>query len=76
MKTLIVGDSRRDRGSSVVDEVNESHNCFSLEMLRDGDRENECMSNLQNVTMLPLSNPILSRRVKTQLLRKSAMRRK
>ena len=69
-KTLKEGDSRKNSGRCAVDEVNRGHDSFTPEMMRYRGRKQKRASSLQNVTMLPLGNPILSRRVRTRLLRK------
>ena len=68
---LIEGSANKNNELYAVDEV-EGHDNLDLEVARCVDRKNKSTSYPQNVTMLSLSNPILGRRMRTQLSRKDA----
>lgn len=65
VKTLKRSDVRKSRKRSSIDEIDESKNRLTPECLRDRRSKEKCTSSVQDVTMLVLSNTILSRCVST-----------
>jgi hypothetical protein len=75
-ETLKRSDSMKSSGWLNVHKVNNSRDSFSPELRRDRGGKQQGLSDLKKVTMLTLSNIVLSMSTGARVLRKSVLLRK